>query len=308
MADITKVWRAVVAAGLVSCLFLPVANAAYTPPSKPVQGGQTDTAGNALPELTVEADREAVKESVENFARHISHRVDVDESIARWIEPLCPLVAGLPQAPADFMIERISAIAQTAGAKLDDKGCKPNLYVIVTSQPVAFLQAWRRRDGNLFGQAFPLLVKRFMDSTRPISVWYNDENVGSFDQTPSTVAVNGPSQGTGIYQGFKMKGSRTQYDTLVGIRSAIVIVDTNRTKGFEIHPIADYVAMVGLMEINQDADLGRAPSVLRLFDGSDSTGLSPWDQSFLKALYQTDADSRSQLAQITASMMVDLKH
>jgi hypothetical protein len=285
-----------------------IAQAAYTPPPpKPPANAQAENSGTALSEITVEADRGTIKQSVVAFAFHVTQKWDVDDSFARWLVPLCPLVAGLPQAPAEFVLERISMIAKEAGVPLADADCRPNLYVVITSQPVAFLKAWRRRDGNLFGNAFPAMIKRFLDSTRPISVWYNDELVSTFDPTPSTITIIGGGQTQ--YQGFKSKGSRVQFNTVTGISSAMVIVDANKVNGFEIHPIADYVAMVGLLEVNLNADLGRAPSVLHLFEAPErTTGLSAWDQAFLKALYQTDQSSRSQVAAIAESMMQDLAH
>jgi len=51
--------------------------------------------------------------------------------------------------------------------------------------------------------------------------------------------------------------------------------------------------------------LGDTPTVLRLFDQpaeQQPAGLTPWDEAFLSALYQTDQASRTQTSQIAVKM------
>lgn len=48
--------------------------------------------------------------------------------------------------------------------------------------------------------------------------------------------------------------------------------------------------MVSFAEIKPDAHLGNDPTILKLFDGGPQTapsGMSDWDQVFLKTLYDT---------------------
>lgn len=73
--------------------------------------------------------------------------------------------------------------------------------------------------------------------------------------------------------------------------------------------LTDYVAMVSLAQIRRDSDLGTAPTILRLFDETDAarpSATSAWDQSFLKALYGTDAGSVVQMSEITLQMKQEL--
>ena len=95
------------------------------------------------------------------------------------------------------------------------------------------------------------------------------------------------------------------------IYSVIVVVDLRRTEGMELGPLTDYVAMMSLAQIRQNSDLGDAPTILRLFDETDSAGaqgLSPWDQAFLKSLYGTDSGSFLQLSGIKLGMQRSLVH
>ena len=49
--------------------------------------------------------------------------------------------------------------------------------------------------------------------------------------------------------------------------------------------------MVGLTQLKPGARLGDAPIILKLFNGAPeaaATGLTDWDQAFLKSLYATN--------------------
>jgi hypothetical protein len=288
-------WQALV---LLATAFLSQsAGAAYT---------QLPTAPPPIPEVTVEADRIPVKQAVAEFVERITRQMDSSDSLARWVAPICPMVAGLPEQAGEFVVQRISDVARLAGAPLAATKCKPNLYILATTQPAALLKAWRRRDSHLFGDAFPTSIEKFSRSTRPIRVWYNDDLIDSIDQAPSIVSVTGGQQYQ--FQAFKSRGSQLLFSTVLEISSVIIIVDLNQLKGFEIRPIADYIAMVGLMEINLDGDLRHAPSVLHMFSDPTIVGLSAWDQAFLKGLYQTDQSSRLQKTAIKESMTRDVSH
>jgi hypothetical protein len=75
-------------------------------------------------------------------------------------------------------------------------------------------------------------------------------------------------------------------------------VDARRTAGMDVRQVADYVAMMGLSNI--DVDVGDAPSILQLFSPARSSdlGMSNWDTAFLRALCQTDQSSRGQRFEI----------
>ena len=67
--------------------------------------------------------------------------------------------------------------------------------------------------------------------------------------------------------------------------------------------------MVGLAKIRPHPELGGATTILGLFGVEDDRrpkGLIPWDQSFLKAIYETTDGSVTELAQIKLRMSEDL--
>jgi hypothetical protein len=65
-----------------------------------------------LPGITIEASRErqAVRSRVNKFVAAVIVRPS-DETLMRWDTPICPLVAGLPKAWGEFILEHISQAA-----------------------------------------------------------------------------------------------------------------------------------------------------------------------------------------------------
>jgi hypothetical protein len=86
----------------------------------------------------------------------------------------------------------------------------------------------------------------------------------------------------------------------------MAIVDTRRMKGVSFGQVAAYVAMIGLAQIRPEANVIEAPSILNLFAGGAKApppGLTSWDESFLKAVYDTRVTDRAQIAAIKTSMV-----
>lgn len=95
--------------------------------------------------------------------------------------------------------------------------------------------------------------------------------------------------------------------SIVDLSSVIVVVDADCVKGVRLDQVADYIAMVGLAKLNLEAELGNAPTVLRLFSDSGQAlpqRMSRWDRAFLKAVYDTAPRSVHQQSHI-ANRMVD---
>jgi hypothetical protein len=88
-----------------------------------------------------------------------------------------------------------------------------------------------------------------------------------------------------------------------------VIADQARLRGMTLGQFTDYVAIVGLAKLTPGAQLGDAPSILKLFDGTPEAapaGLTDWDQAFLKALYTTEQISKQQRGQIARQIVHEI--
>ncbi len=285
-------------------------------PADPAQTTQAVTAplgarGSSLPTITVEARRK--------LDREVSHYVSsivvpyFNDSLMRWNTPVCPLVAGLPRGPAEFVLARISRIATAAHAPLGSEHCSANFYVVVTSDPDSFLKEWWRRDPRLFNVRNGMgAINHFLASRVPIRSWYNagfaSSEGGPMLPDGLIAGLYGPGASPMLQQVPTNRvpdGSRLRYSAVQSLSSVIIIVDRKQVGDFHMEQLADYITMIGLAEIRLDADLGEAPSILKLFQGSKDVpqGLSSWDQAFLYSLYNTGQASVMQTSELKTSMM-----
>jgi hypothetical protein len=224
-------------------------------------------------------------------------------------------VAGLPKAQGEFVLARLSQIATAVKAPLAGGHCKPNFYVVVASQPELLLKKWQRRDRRMFDTRNGVgHLTSFLDTPRAVRVWYNVGFVSS-DGRPINSDSRAPALvGTGLGLNLLMAdiptntvstGTRLRYSAVRSLSSVIVVVDANRVQWLNFGQLADYVGMVGLAEVNQDAEVGRVTTILRLFRTSPDPpqALSAWDQAFLASLYGVDQASVVEQPMMKRSMV-----
>jgi hypothetical protein len=118
---------------------------------------------DSLDQITVQAqrDREKLKHEVDTFVSSvIVPPLNYGDTLWRWEDKVCPLVAGLSKQQGEFVLARLSQIVKSAGAPLGSETCKPNFYVIVASDPELLLQEWWHRDPDLFAGQKGAIVNR----------------------------------------------------------------------------------------------------------------------------------------------------
>src|ERR1700744_56231 len=77
-----------------------------------------------LEEVTVPAHRAELEKRVSKFVDQIAAPENGEEGLARWQRPAaCPLVSGLPPSDGEFILERLSQIAQEATVPLGGEQC-----------------------------------------------------------------------------------------------------------------------------------------------------------------------------------------
>jgi hypothetical protein len=261
-------------------------------------------------EVIVEGTRPELEQRVHAYVSGITRRGYGTESLVRWRKPICPLVAGLTSDQGEFILYGVTQAAAAAGAPLGSEECRPNLYVVVASEPERLLERWHKRSRGLFGDAPPSTVRQFLqDEPRPVRAWYNTELVcGDGVGTPklqrgADLSFRESSSGCFI------KDTRLQSNYVDIFASVIVIVDADLIKDIKLGQLADYVAMIGLAKMDVDANVGDAPTILRLFAAATDSAppnMSPWDRAFLEALYRTPQRSRHQRSIIANRVVRDV--
>jgi hypothetical protein len=260
-----------------------------------------------LQSVTVEGRREraTLERRVKTFVSSIT-TAPYQESLAQWQKeiPICPEVSGLPIDDGEYVLTRLSQIARDAGALLAGEVCSVNLRVVVTSVPDELAAEWSKRSPAMFGDASTSKLRQFLKTTAAVRVWYNT-SLFTGNGLPCRVILNDALP----YCEQDAETAQVRIAALRDFFSVIVVVDANKIKGISMGQLAGYIGMVGLAEIRVDAKLGDAPTILRLFSDPASApplGLSTWDEAYLKALYHTQHDDRTQLLAIKTSIIKEV--
>jgi hypothetical protein len=252
---------------------------------------------------------------------------DPSRGLARWIDPVCPLVTGLSKQSGEYILGRVSEIAQAAGAPLGGEKCHPNLFIIVTNQPEADLRDLEKRHlADVFGGAEPSVIDGFIALHRPVKTWYDTvqktpeglplliESFPGVSQQSAKATPGGleifpvrPNVSDAATTNPWSQASHLVLNAVWVIQRAFVIVDPTQFKGVTRAQLADYVALSGLAQIRLDTHLAADdPTILTLFDRAPqaaSPGLTQWDQAFLKSVYATEPKSVLQRSNIASDMV-----
>jgi hypothetical protein len=257
---------------------------------------------------------------VETFVRRVPV-LNNGRGLARWSQAICPVVTGMTQEQAEFVLLRLLQAAREAGAPtFQDGRCEANLYIIATAAPAAMVKALARRSPSTFAKLSATEFKDMETTPRAVRAWYN----ATIDRlmTGTESAFEGPSGGKGgglndpEPTGLNLPGgmavvhhadpSHLSSNSPYAIRAAFMVVDSSRVSGTNMGALADYLAFVALAQVKSDAQAGDAPSILDLF-ANPSTAATPesmtaWDRSFLYALYHTRTEDMRQDAAIALHM------
>ena len=259
-------------------------------------------AGSGSPTVTIEGRREQerIEAEVHSFVSTIAV-TNWDEPLARWEEPICPLVVGLPAERGGAVLWRVSEIAADAGVRVDPHGCAPNLMIIADRDPAARLQQlWTAYPKMMNDDRGRGGIDRFIHGSQPMRAWQN-----ACSEAPSTAAKGVQ---TGARCSKNSVGSLLSYGKVRSIYSAIVVLDLNQTKEFNDRQIAAYAAMIALAQ-TRDNSVPSMPSILSLLGEPGAPkpqDLSSWDRAFLKALYTVNPGDASQAAEIAHEMQRQL--
>lgn len=307
----------VVAAVATAALYLSTAafgQQSAAPPRPTASSGKAP-----LDTVTVEAQRERkeVEREVNEFVFAVAVR-SLHDSLSRWNTPICPLVAGLPKEQGEFVLARLSQVATEAKAPLAGERCTANFFIVVTPQPELLLKKWQARDRRMFDTRNGMgYLRRFLDTPRAVRVWYNVGFASSDGKPITSDSLASALLGTSLGLNLQMAniptvqvsmGTRLRYSAVRSLSSVIVVVDANRSQGLNVGQLADYVGMVGLAEVNQDAEVGPVPTILRLFreNPDPPQALSAWDQAFLASLYGAEQASVMEESRMKRSMVSTL--
>jgi hypothetical protein len=205
--------------------------------------------------------------------------------IARWDEPVCPLVQNVPADFAAFISTRIRAIAQAVGAPRAAPSCKTNVDIIFTDQPQAILDMVADKYPRLLGYHFVSRTKEMAQVTRPVQAWYVTATSNGVLR-----AIDDPYEGS-IGGGLSSRLSTGDLRPLLA--HILIVVDTDKILGRHLGTVADYLGVLALAQPKAVGQCGDLPSILDLFSGVGSDEQRPEtltaaDKAYLEGLYSMD--------------------
>ena len=295
--------------GFVACVAFTAAAAIAQQSSAPPA---TTREPKPVEEVTVTATRIELEKRVSKFVYQIAG-LENEEGLPRWNRRVCPQVSGLPRDEGEFILGRISEIAGASGAPIGNENCRPNLFIVVTTNPRKILEGMNTTTRILtFGGAHPSVIDEFIATPRPVRVWYKTGlstpegiSLGDADRTDVDENVYGPFP---VVEG---RSSFVRRSVIWNFTRLLVVVDQARLQGISRGQFADYVAMVSLADLKPGTRLGDAPTILKLFDAAPQDtpeGMSEWDLAFLKSLYSTAQTSKRQRDEIAHTVAREVVH
>lgn len=236
---------------------------------------------------------------ISDFVREVA-APNNGRGLARWRDPVCVGVANLQREPAQYIVDRVSEIADDLGLKAGKPGCTANALVVATSDGAATANAMVEESPRTFrigGSGMDRgreSLRRFRASDRPVR-WWNVSMPVDSDTGMRAVRIPGDCSGSCI-KGFEMApvvpvfaASRLNSQIVDDIFRTIVIIDVDQVANVTIQQLADYVAMVTFAQIDPDSDTSAYASILNIFtQPADAESLTDWDKAYLAGLYAAE--------------------
>jgi hypothetical protein len=224
------------------------------------------------------------------------------EQYARFRDPVCVKVVGLPAEFNAFVARRVVELARQVKAPLADATtCVANVDVIFSVQPQAQLSDIAKRRDILFGFYFKADAKRVSTFSRPIQSWYLTRSIGTDGQDVLELNDSAPCISSGSMPTCDIKapalkgraGSRLGADMSSELVHSLIIADANKVAGETIDAVGDYVAVLALSRWQGLERCSGLPTILNLMaagcDPDDRpAAVTSADLSLLKGLYSVD--------------------
>lgn len=225
--------------------------------------------------ITVTGKQQPPVKQAERFVRQV---VAMDTGqLARFLEPVCPQILGVPASKAEAIEDRIRRDAEGAKVRLGAAGCQPNLVVVIAADADGFIATMRKRHGSFFDDLQDVDLR---DAFRkgPVHAWRLIEERDE-DGAPKTALSD--SHSSSVFS------QPTQAATV----NAVVVLDRRIVLDKTIAQIADYVAMRTLAGAHPPENGNAVDTILALFDpetGAPPKELTAMDSRLLAGLYAID--------------------
>lgn len=248
---------------LLSLAAAPIAQAQDALP-KPAQDGSITVTGKA-------------PKPIKKAQRYIRQVLDTnDGQLARFVDPVCPEVIGLPERFRGPLEERFRIVAGAASVRLAKAKCEPNLMIVFADNSDALIATLRKRRDAVFANLDDGALRDAFQAG-PIHAW---RLVVTRDEAGNIATGNTDMDEPPVFEG----------DTQAITINAVVVMDRKAAQGKSVRQIADYVVMRTLVGAKPPVKGSiAAPSILSLFDPAVApppSEITDMDLGLLAGLYR----------------------
>jgi hypothetical protein len=240
-------------------------------------------------DIVVTGSKEADRKAAEAYVASIAVRSETQ--LARFHQPVCPLVIGIPRPYSTMIEKRIAEDAAAAGIEVAKKvRCDANLIVVIAEDGAALVKDIRVHYPGWLAGLSPGDIDA-LSIPGPARAW----SVTSLRNEDGQRMRNSPeSAGSDALAGKPvlrvMTASILRQPTRQDMEASFVMIDKAPTIGLTLRQIADYAAMRGLARTRPPAGDGTALStILTVLDPASTErarGLTNADTAYLRALYR----------------------
>lgn len=233
--------------------------------------------------------------------------------LARWDRSICVGVANLRTETAQYIVDRVSTVAEDIGLRAGAPGCAANLLVVATADGEAAARALvseGRRAFRMGGAGMDrgmAALTDFQETDRPVRWWQvampiDTESGMRATRLPGDCQSFECNAAIGSVMGYApvlsiSSASRLNTQIVDNIFRTVVIVDIDDVSALTVQQLADYIAMVSLAQIDPEADTSRYATILNVFDDPESAPtLTGWDLAYLAGLYHAKRDEQNRAA------------
>jgi hypothetical protein len=251
------------------------------------------SAETAAPPESVTVTATQLREIFHKFEDAFVAPTSIGGKIARWERRICPLVVGQNPSYTRFITQRVKYVAMAVGARVNkEESCKPNIEIVFTSTPQALLDNVHEKEPVYLGYAdSSAQLTKLATVTRPVQAWYTTETEdwGGRRQVDSVLMT--ASDGTFIFDAptYASSGGHVGNGMRSGFNHILIVIDSTKLAGQKIVPLADYISMLALAQINSLDACQELPSVVGMLAAGCAhaqDGLTKYDLAFLQGLYQ----------------------
>jgi len=266
----------------------PTAHATPAAENEPVRLEDVEVTGRSLQSM------------IDNFVGSVA-APNPNRSLARWRDGICVSAVNFEAETAQYLIDRVSTVADDLGLKAGAPGCSANVLIIAAGNPDAASQALVQQGRHIMrigGSGMdrgPAALQAFLSSDSPVRWWQVSMPLDA-DTGERATRIQGECSGTcsgpgSVFESapaIRVTASRLTTQIVDDIIRTVVVVDAHQLANIQAQQLADYIAMVTFAQIDPQADTSSYASILNVFEEPDTaSSLTEWDKAYLNGLYGT---------------------